>query len=267
MRRSEPLPSLSPRFVAFAWRYHPCAWFAPIGRGARPWAPGSWCSGSRAGIVGGNGRVSQVPGRPLCPYALFLVVHFTNNGRVTDPWSRPMLGVSSLKTLRPIALGVFSCLALRHFIARPSLISSSPRPDASSTLAPQRRTSGSAHAWSCSLTNPPRFPTWQPLLVSIFIPVPSAVGGNAGPEVSSPSGRIRAGAESRSFPPLDRAVVASIACDVVARTGDPLSRQSTTDLANRAAEELNRPIGRTTVWQILDADAIKPWQYEHWIFP
>jgi hypothetical protein len=54
---------------------------------------------------------------------------------------------------------------------------------------------------------------------------------------------------------------------VVARTGDPLSRQSTTDLARRAAEELDRPIGRTTVWEILDQDAIKPWQYEHWIFP
>jgi hypothetical protein len=54
---------------------------------------------------------------------------------------------------------------------------------------------------------------------------------------------------------------------VVARTGNPLSRQSTTDLARRAADELNKPIGRTTVWEILDADAIKPWQYEHWIFP
>jgi hypothetical protein len=54
---------------------------------------------------------------------------------------------------------------------------------------------------------------------------------------------------------------------VVARTGNPLSRQSTTDLARRAAEELNKPIGRTTVWEILDEDAIKPWQYEHWIFP
>jgi hypothetical protein len=62
-------------------------------------------------------------------------------------------------------------------------------------------------------------------------------------------------------------VVVSIACDVVARTGNPLSRQSTTDLARRAREELNRPISRTTVWEILDADAIKPWQYEHWIFP
>jgi DDE superfamily endonuclease len=54
---------------------------------------------------------------------------------------------------------------------------------------------------------------------------------------------------------------------VVARTGNPLSRQSTTDLAKRAREELGKPISRTTVWRILDEDAIKPWQYEHWIFP
>jgi hypothetical protein len=33
---------------------------------------GSWYSGSRAGNVGGNGRVSQVPERPSCPCALFL---------------------------------------------------------------------------------------------------------------------------------------------------------------------------------------------------
>jgi hypothetical protein len=74
-------------------------------------------------------------------------------------------------------------------------------------------------------------------------------------------------AASPSFPPLDRAVVTSIACDVVARTGNPLSRQSTTDLAKRAQDELDKPISRSTVWRILDEDAIKPWQYEHWIFP
>jgi DDE superfamily endonuclease len=74
-------------------------------------------------------------------------------------------------------------------------------------------------------------------------------------------------AASPSFPPLGRAVIASIACDVVARTGNPLSRQSTTDLAGRARDELGKPISRSTVWRILDEDAIKPWQYEHWIFP
>jgi len=46
-----------------------------------------------------------------------------------------------------------------------------------------------------------------------------------------------------------------------------LSRQSTTDLAQRVRDELNKPISRSTVWRILDEDAIKPWQYEHWIFP
>jgi hypothetical protein len=54
---------------------------------------------------------------------------------------------------------------------------------------------------------------------------------------------------------------------VVARTGNPLSRQSTTDLAKRAQDELGKRIGRTTVWEILDGDAIKPWQHEHWLFP
>ena len=178
-----------------------------------------------------------------------------------------MLGDSSLKALWPHVLGVVSCLALRLFITRASLLSSSPRPGGSFSLAPRRRTSDSALTWSCSFTNTPPFPTRQPRPASISIPIPFAAGAAAGPEVSSLSRTIRAGAASRSFPPLDRAVITSIACDVVARTGNPLSRQSSTDLANRARDELNKPISRSTVWRILDEDAIKPWQYEHWIFP
>jgi hypothetical protein len=38
-------------------------------------------------------------------------------------------------------------------------------------------------------------------------------------------------------------------------------------LAARAAIALGRPISPSTVWRILDADAIKPWRYEYWIFP
>ena len=30
---------------------------------------------------------------------------------------------------------------------------------------------------------------------------------------------------------------------------------------------LGKPISPSTVWRILDADAIKPWRYEYWIFP
>jgi hypothetical protein len=47
----------------------------------------------------------------------------------------------------------------------------------------------------------------------------------------------------------------------------PLSRLSTSDLAARAATALRRSISPSTVWRILDADAIKPWRYEYWIFP
>jgi hypothetical protein len=39
------------------------------------------------------------------------------------------------------------------------------------------------------------------------------------------------------------------------------------DLARLAGTELGKSISRSTVGRILDADAIKPWQYEHWIFP
>jgi hypothetical protein len=71
LRRSDSRPSRSPHWVAFAWRDHPCVRFAPSGRDARPWARGDWCSGSRAGIVSGDGRVSQVPRDPSCALALF----------------------------------------------------------------------------------------------------------------------------------------------------------------------------------------------------
>jgi len=72
---------------------------------------------------------------------------------------------------------------------------------------------------------------------------------------------------SRSFPPLDEAVIKAIACETVFRTELPLSRQSLADLTGRACQALGKPVSKSTVWRILDADAIKPWQYEHWIFP
>jgi hypothetical protein len=72
---------------------------------------------------------------------------------------------------------------------------------------------------------------------------------------------------SRRFPPLDRATVTALACEQIARTETPLSRQSLGDLARIASHELGKPVSRWTVGRILDEDAIKPWQYEHWIFP
>lgn len=58
-----------------------------------------------------------------------------------------------------------------------------------------------------------------------------------------------------------------MACEAVAETELPLSRQSVADLTCRARGALGKPISRSTVWRMLHEDAIKPWQYEHWIFP
>jgi hypothetical protein len=66
---------------------------------------------------------------------------------------------------------------------------------------------------------------------------------------------------------VDRAAVAALACERVAQTQTPLSRQSLGDLASAARAELGKPISRTTIKRFLDEDAIKPWQHEQWIFP
>jgi hypothetical protein len=54
-----------------------------------------------------------------------------------------------------------------------------------------------------------------------------------------------------------------MACEVVAQTKEPLSRQSLADLVRRAQTTSGKKISRTTVWRMLHEAAIKPWQYEH----
>jgi transposase len=66
---------------------------------------------------------------------------------------------------------------------------------------------------------------------------------------------------------MDHALVRALACETVAQTGLPLSRQSLADLTSRATQTLGQAISRSTVWRLLHEDGLKPWQYEHWIFP
>jgi hypothetical protein len=80
--------------------------------------------------------------------------------------------------------------------------------------------------------------------------------------------RIKQGAGVSSiFPPLDRAVVQAIACELIYKTEQPLSRQSVLDLTRRARSALSKPISASTVWRILHEADLKPWRYEYWIFP
>ncbi len=123
-------------------------------------------------------------------------------------------------------------------------------------------------------------PAWSSCCISIHssriprrrsacncIPTPSVSGGNAGPKATSLWRMDRDGAASPIFPPRDEAIVKAIACETVAETKLPLSRQSLDDLTTRADYALEKPISPSTVWRILDTDAIKPWRYEYWIFP
>jgi hypothetical protein len=58
-----------------------------------------------------------------------------------------------------------------------------------------------------------------------------------------------------------------VACELVAATKRPLSRQSLADVTARAQKALGKPISRNTVWRDLATDAIKPWRYRYWLFP
>jgi hypothetical protein len=93
------------------------------------------------------------------------------------------------------------------------------------------------------------------------------VGGVAGPVVISLSKTIPGAVASPLFPPLDQALIHAMACETIAETKEPLSRQSLADLVRRSRETLSKKISRSTVWRMLHEAAIKPWQYEHWLFP
>ncbi len=93
------------------------------------------------------------------------------------------------------------------------------------------------------------------------------VGEVVGRQAISPPKIVLVVAERLLFPPLDEALIQAMACEVVAETEEPLSRQSLADLVRRARATLGKKISRSTVWRMLHESAIKPWQYEHWIFP
>ncbi len=65
MRCCDSLTSLSPHFVAFAWRYHRCVpRSSPTARDTEPWINLELVSRVSGRLFDGDGRASQVPGKP-----------------------------------------------------------------------------------------------------------------------------------------------------------------------------------------------------------
>jgi len=112
---------------------------------------------------------------------------------------------------------------------------------------------------TCATRTPPRG--------SAFRRVKCNVGDGAGPVAIFPLTICLDGDANQLFPPLDQALVHAMACEVIAETEEPLSRQSLADLVRRSQTTLGKKISRSTVWRMLHEAAIKPWQYEHWLFP
>jgi hypothetical protein len=100
-----------------------------------------------------------------------------------------------------------------------------------------------------------------------FQGVRCGVGASGGRQGIFPWRTPQAEGASPLFPPLDHALVKAAACELVAETQQPLRRQSLADVTARSRKVLDKPISRSTVWRILDTDAIKPWRYKYWSFP
>ncbi len=121
--------------------------------------------------------------------------------------------------------------------------------------------------WSASYSETRKFLTRKPQPKLRWQSIRSGVGGAAGPWATS-LWKIKQGAgASPIFPPLDHATVKALACEIIFETEQPLSRQSLSDLTQRAVTALGKPISRSTVWRILHKADLKPWRYEYWIFP
>jgi len=166
-----------------------------------------------------------------------------------------------------VAQGRPPCLDHSRSIAPSSLPIFWPKRSNSCVPAPPPLTSGNVPNSLYSFTNSPTSPALKAASALSFTPTPFVAGDSAGPGDNSPWRINPVEVAKPPFPPRDRALVAALACERVAQTQTPLSRQSLADLAHTARIELGKPISRTTVGRILDEDAIKPWQYEHWIFP
>jgi hypothetical protein len=69
------------------------------------------------------------------------------------------------------------------------------------------------------------------------------------------------------FPPRLWAIIKSIACELPSRHDQPLSRWFVPDIKRVLEEEGHvETISLSTIWRILDQDALKPWRRHSWIW-
>ena len=169
--------------------------------------------------------------------------------------------------INPRANGYASCQVLHRFIVltfQPILWST---PGVSLNSVRSRINYDNGPLWCCSGMPIRACPMSTRRRRCTCTPMPCGIGGDDGHRGRFSWKMKPDGGAKPSFPPLEQALVKAAACELVHETRLPLSRLSTADVAARAAAVLGKPISPSTVWRILAADAIQPWQYRYWIFP
>ncbi len=73
---------------------------------------------------------------------------------------------------------------------------------------------------------------------------------------------------SPRFHPLAAATIKALACELPAQREQPLSRSSTADFVRYIEAQPAAPaVSASTLWRILDQDALKPWRHRSWLTP
>ena len=152
-------------------------------------------------------------------------------------------GLTYSRSVRPesrlsLANGVAPCL-VPHLLIDPRSLTSSLMNVGASFAGEQSRTTGARGlGWFSCSTSHQTYRTSQPGLWWNCTPIPSNAGVTVGHAATSPWLIKRAADASPLFPPRDRAIVKAIACEAVCQTKLPLSRLSTSDLADRSFDGL-----------------------------
>ncbi len=102
---------------------------------------------------------------------------------------------------------------------------------------------------------------------SVSMKPPLGIGASGGSKRDFLSGTSPVAGDPGSFPPRLITTIKSIACEVPAKRQQPVSRLFVPDIRRiLIAEKHVKSIGLTTIWRILDADALKPWRQRSWIW-
>ena len=165
------------------------------------------------------------------------------------------------------ATGCLPCVVASPPIVPTSLPNSWPRLKRWRDAGSCRSNSDKEPHWSASCIANRRFLIGKLRSKRRWQSTPFGVGAAVGRWATSRWKINRGVGGSPLFPPLDQATVKALACELIFETEQPLSRQSLSDLTQRAATALGKPISRSTVWRILHEADLKPWRYEYWIFP